>query len=117
MAGCRFPRAILPKHPYDNQSLQVGQSPAPLGLGACCVEELRKIVTKYLALAGAMGRAVPLSAFGLPPEEATRLFSALDEDYQISRYLKLTRQSGVEYSINGFPQTHVAFDPAVETLL
>jgi hypothetical protein len=81
------------------------------------VNELRQIVDRYLALAGHFGRAVPLDSFGLGEQETARLFSALDEDYQISRYLKFSRQSGAEFSINGFPQTHVALEEAIRTLL
>jgi len=81
------------------------------------VNELRQLVDRYLALAGHFGRAVTLAAFGLGEQETTRLFSALDEDYQISRYLKLSREAGAEFSINGFPQTHVTLDEAIRSLL
>jgi len=85
--------------------------------GASGVNELRQLVERYLLLAGQFGRAVSLETFALSPEETARLFSALDEDYQISRYLKFSRQSGTEFSINGFPQTHVAFDEAILDVL
>ena len=85
--------------------------------GASGVSELRQLVERYLLLAGQFGRAVSLETFALSPEETARLFSALDEDYQISRYLKFSRQSGTEFSINGFPQTHVAFDEAILDVL
>jgi hypothetical protein len=81
------------------------------------VNELRQIVDRYLALAGRFGQAVPLASFGLGEQETCRLFSAFDEDYQISRYLKLSRAAGAEFSINGFPQTHVALDEAIRSLL
>jgi len=81
------------------------------------VNELRQVVDRYLALAGHFGQAVPLASFGLGEQETSRLFSALDEDYQISRYLKLSREAGAEFSINGFSQTHVALDEAIRTLL
>jgi hypothetical protein len=81
------------------------------------VNELRQIVERYLLLAGQFGRAVSLDSFAMGAEETARMFSALDEDYQISRYLKFTRQSGTEYTINGFPQTHVAFEEAILDLL
>jgi hypothetical protein len=86
-------------------------------LAKTSVNELRQLVDRYLALAGHFGRAVPLASFGLGEQETSRLFSALDEDYQISRYLKLSREAGTEFSINGFPQTHVALDEAIRTLL
>jgi len=85
--------------------------------GASGVNELRQLVERYLLLAGQFGRAVSLETFALSAEETARVFSALDEDYQISRYLKFSRQSGTEFSINGFPQTHVAFDEAILDVL
>ena len=72
---------------------------------------------RYLLLAGQFGREVSLDSFGLGAEETSRLFSTLDEDYQISRYLKFARRSGTEVSINGFPQTHVAIEEAILDLL
>jgi len=81
------------------------------------VNDLRQLVERYLLLAGQFGRAVSLDSFALGTEETERVFSALDEDYQISRYLKFSRQSGAEFSVNGFPQTHVAFEEAILDLL
>jgi hypothetical protein len=79
--------------------------------------ELRQIVDRYLALAGGFGTAVPLLSFDLGEEETGRVFGALDEDYQISRYLRFSRQDGTEFSINGFPQTHVALEEGIHALL
>jgi hypothetical protein len=81
------------------------------------VDDLRQLVERYLLLAGQFGREVSLDSFGMGGEETVRVFSALDEDYQISRYLKFSRQGGTEFSINGFPQTHVAFGEAILDLL
>lgn len=81
------------------------------------MSELRQIVDRYLALAGAFGAAVPLESLGFGGEVTTRLFSAFDEDYQISRFMKFSRQSGAEFSINGFPQTHVALEEGIRALL
>jgi len=81
------------------------------------MSELRQIVDRYLALAGGFGAAVPLAAFAFGADETARLFSAFDEDYQVSRYMKFSRQSGAEFSINGFPQTHVALDEGIRALL
>ncbi|HUJ39269.1 MAG TPA: hypothetical protein VLW54_01885 [Candidatus Acidoferrales bacterium] len=81
------------------------------------MSELRQIVDRYLALAGGFGAAVPLAAFGFGAEETARLFSAFDEDYQVSRFLKFSRSVGAEYSINGFPQTHVALGEGIRGLL
>jgi hypothetical protein len=81
------------------------------------VGELRQIVDRYLALAGGFGTAVPLASFDLGEEETARVFGALDEDYQISRYLRFSRQGGTEFLINGFPQTHVALEEGIHALL
>ena len=81
------------------------------------MNELRQIVDRYLALAGQFGVAVPLGSFGFGQQETARVFSAFDEDYQVSRYLKFSKQSGAQFSINGFPQTHVALDEAIRGLL
>ncbi len=81
------------------------------------MNELRQIVDRYLALVGGFGPAVPLEAFGFEAEETARLFSAFDEDYQVSRYMKFSRETGPEYSINGFAQTHVALDEGIRGLL
>lgn len=78
---------------------------------------LRELVDKYLAVAGGYGKAVPISALGLGREEAERLFSALDEDYHISRYLHLQNAAGASYTINGFQQTHVSLDPEIPSIL
>ena len=94
-----------------------GKSRAAGALAKTSVNELRQLVDRYLALAGHFGRAVPLVSFGLGEQETSRLFGSLDEDYQISRYLKLSREAGPEFSINGFPQTHVALDEAIRSLL
>ena len=79
--------------------------------------ELRQIVEKYLASAGGFGAAVKLGVFGLSREETEKLFSALDEDYQISRFFDFSQQDGETFSINGFPQTHIAIDAAIQTIL
>jgi len=79
--------------------------------------ELRQIVEKYLASAGGFGAPVKLGVFGLTREETEKLFSALDEDYQISRFFDFSQQDGETFSINGFPQTHIAIDAAIQTIL
>jgi hypothetical protein len=81
---------------------------------------LREVVERYRTLAGAYGRRVALSQFGLEREEAERLFSAFDEDYHISRFFHFTfdpDSPGDSYSINSFPQSHVALDAEIETIL
>jgi hypothetical protein len=78
---------------------------------------LRQIVEKYLAVAGGFGFLAPLADFGLERNEAERVFSVLDEDYHISRYLHFSQVSGVSYAINGFEQTHITIDAEIESIL
>jgi hypothetical protein len=84
---------------------------------------LRDVVQKYQALAGDFGRPVALAAFGLPPGETKLLFSMLDEDYLISRFLHFSLDQaaagspGQAYEINGFLQSHVSLDAEVKTIL
>jgi hypothetical protein len=81
---------------------------------------LREIVDRYVAAAGGFGQPVALSAFGLERGETEKLFSALDEDYHISRFLKFTMEAAQAkntFSINSFPQSHVSIDREIETIL
>ncbi|HUO34696.1 MAG TPA: hypothetical protein VMU43_06875 [Candidatus Acidoferrum sp.] len=78
---------------------------------------LREVVEKYLALGGGYGRSVALASFDLPPSDAERIFSAIDDDYQISRFLHFTNSSGEAYAINGYPQTHLTIDAGIQPLL
>ena len=82
---------------------------------------LREVVETYKKMAGQFGRPVSLASFGLERDQAERLFSALDEDYHISRYFHFSDQrpaaSDPAYQINGFPHTHVAIDREVEEVL
>jgi hypothetical protein len=78
---------------------------------------LKQIVERYLAVALKFGNVVPLSAFGLTPEETERLFSALDEDYHISRFLHFSLDKGESYAISGWQASHVSIDPSIESIL
>ena len=88
---------------------------------------LAALVRKYVEIAGGFGRAVHLSQFGLSKAEAEKLLAALDEDYQISRYMVLARErddalaayppSARVYLINGYEVTHVSFAADVQKLL
>ncbi len=78
--------------------------------------QLRDAVEKYVQLAGGYGKPVPLSSFGLSKEETQKFFSALDEDYHISRFFRFEMASGETYDINGFAQTHVSIDAEIETI-
>ena len=87
--------------------------------------QLREVVTKYREVAGGFGKPVPMAAFGWSREETEQVFSLCDEDYHISRFFQFTLDPQTEpsatpivaYKINGFPQTHVAIDAAIEAIL
>jgi hypothetical protein len=80
--------------------------------------ELRETVEKYKSLAGEFGRPVELARFGFSNEETEKLFGVFDEDYHISRFFHFSSTTGAAaYSINGFPQTHVAIDAAISEIL
>jgi hypothetical protein len=78
---------------------------------------LREIVDKYLAAAGTYGKTVPLSALGLSRTEAEKAFSVLDEDYNISRFFHFQCAAGANFTINGFPQSHVSIDGEIQSIL
>ncbi|MCL4522663.1 MAG: hypothetical protein M1451_01980 [Acidobacteria bacterium] len=98
---------------------------------------LRETVDKYLEIAGDFDRAVPLEDFGLSQEETERHFSALDEDYHISRYVhfsdpssaaadsgqaseqktKTSKAATATFQINGFANTHVSIDAEIAEVL
>jgi hypothetical protein len=84
---------------------------------------LRDVFEKYRQLAGGFGRPLPLAAFGLSTQETERLFGIFDEDYHISRFFHFTFEpaatdgSSRSYHINGFPQSHVALDAEIESIL
>lgn len=78
---------------------------------------LRQLVDRYCALTPEFGPAVPLASFQQSKAETERVFSAFDEDYHISRFLKFSEADGEKYSINGVAVTHVAIDAEIETIL
>jgi hypothetical protein len=79
--------------------------------------ELKEIIQKYLAAAGAYGRSVPLTELALSREEIEDVFGSLDEDYHISRFFHFACTAGANFQINGFPQTHVSVDAEIESIL
>jgi hypothetical protein len=79
--------------------------------------QLGELVEKYLALAGDFGQPVALERFALGEKETERLFGAFDEDYHISRYFHFTLADGMRFAINGEPETHVALDAEIRTIL
>jgi len=79
--------------------------------------ELREVVEKYLAKASAYGREVPIASLGFSRAEVEDAFSLFDEDYHIGRFFHFRQGVGESYTIDGFPQTHVAIDEAIESIL
>jgi hypothetical protein len=78
---------------------------------------LANVISKYVAAAGGYGKPVALSALGFSQQEIEETFSGFDEDYHISRFFRFSRAQGTEYLIDGFPQTHVAIDAEVQSIL
>jgi len=78
---------------------------------------LQEIVDRYSALAKQGGEPVALEAFALDPEDTIKLFTSLDEDYHISRFVKFTFDNGRLYLISGNPSTHIQIDAAIRELL
>jgi hypothetical protein len=78
---------------------------------------LRALIDRYLSQAGTFGNAVALSSFALNQSETERLFSSFDEDYHISRFFHFSQAAGTQFSINGFPATHVAIDSEIQSIL
>jgi hypothetical protein len=84
---------------------------------------LRDVVEKYRQLSGGFGKPLALAAFGLSVEETERVFGIFDEDYHISRFFHFSTQPAAAepaaqtYSINSFPQSHVALDAEIESIL
>jgi len=78
---------------------------------------LKEVVDKYLQHAGKFGESVQLSAFGYSPEETSRLFSSLDEDYHISRFLTYSTADGPRYSVSGNPVTHIRIEDSIRSIL
>lgn len=85
--------------------------------------DLAAFVQRYLEVAGEFARPVALSRLGLRKQELEGTLSVLDEDYQISRYMFLSRASDLVvanhnlYRINGFEYSHVSFDSGIQQLI
>jgi hypothetical protein len=78
---------------------------------------LREVVDRYLAVTPSFGQPVALSAFQLSPTETQILFSILDEDYHLSRFLHFSNIAGEAYVISGEAVTHLSIDPAIQSIL
>jgi hypothetical protein len=89
--------------------------------------DLRTAVQLYLEATGGFDRPLHLSRFGLAKDEVERIVSAWDEDYQISRYVLLSRERDEtlgEYPadsriflINGFEVSHLSFREGIQQML
>ena len=78
---------------------------------------LKEVVDRYSSLSKQWGDPVALEAFALDPEETIKLFTSLDEDYHISRFVKFSFDHGRLYLISGNPSTHIQIDAAIRDLL
>lgn len=78
---------------------------------------LQEVVDRYSSLAKRWGDPVALEAFALDPEETIKLFTSLDEDYHISRFVRFSFDNGRLYLISGNPSTHIQIDAAIRDLL
>jgi len=89
--------------------------------------DLAAAVKKYLEITGGFDRPLHLSRFDLSRADTEKIFSAWDEDYQISRYLQFSRTPDEAlasappalrvFVINGHESTHVSFRADIRRLL
>ena len=90
------------------------------GAGLLCAPNmlsLKEVVDRYSTLAKQGGEPVALESFALDPEETIKLFTSLDEDYHISRFVNFSMNHGRVYVISGNPATHIQIDVAIRELL
>ena len=112
----RLVRAFLKERKRVHSAAEQARSAACACLAT--MKNLREIVERYSSLATRFGEPIALSAFALSPEETEALFSSFDEDYHISRFLHFSRANGsASFLISGEFVTHVAFDPAIRSVL
>jgi len=78
---------------------------------------LKEVVERYEALAKEFGEPVALSSFHLSSDETSHLFSSLDEDYHISRFLHFSCGSGQRFTVAGEEVTHLSIDQGISSLL
>ncbi len=89
--------------------------------------DLPTLVRKYFELAGSFDQPLHLSRFGISKPEIEKIFSEWDEDYQISRYMMLSRERDEAlmsfpvnervYLISGFECSHVTFHQDIQKLM
>lgn len=88
---------------------------------------LKAAVEKYLAVAGAFGRPMPLSEFGLDRKTTEAMLAAWEEDYQLHRHLELIPASPgiptgedlqqMSYFIGGIAYTGLVFRESVRSVI
>ena len=79
---------------------------------------LKELVDRYRERAGGFGYPLALAEFGLPKKELERELSAFDEDYQISRFFRFSREPDADaFTINGFDYSHLTILPEIEEIL
>ena len=118
--GCRQSTRFHPRSQRDTlRKADSGRRANRTGAPHCIPNmlSLKEVVDRYSSLAKRGGAPVALSAFGLTPEETAKLFTALDEDYHISRFVKFSFDHGRLYLISGNPSTHIQIDAAIRELL
>ena len=89
--------------------------------------DLAAFVKRYAELSRASGGPIHLSEFGLGKAETEEVLSAFDDDYQISRFIVLSREPDEDlvsypvdarvYSINGFEVSHVSLAPGIRDVV
>ena len=79
--------------------------------------DLSAVIERYVTLTDKFGEPVALSAFELTPEITQSVFTSLDEDYHISRYLHFSNAGGNAYLISGAAVTHVSIDATIRDVL
>ena len=114
-------RSILPNRRAERQFPASGAAWGAVDFDGAAAEpammNLREIVERYKALAKTSGEPVALEAFGLSPAETAKLFTAMDEDYHISRFLTFSQAQGTQYSVSGNAVTHLRLDEGILSLL
>jgi hypothetical protein len=92
-------------------------SSSPLPNAQSVGVRLADLIERYLGASGGYGKPAALAALGLSHAETESSLSQFDEDYMISRFLHFSMQSGEAFQINGFPQTHLIIDAAIQSIV
>jgi len=86
---------------------------------------LNAAVQKYLAVTGAFGQPMPLTAFGLDREQTEAMLAAWEEDYQLHRHMELisAKEGPLEastparYFVGGIAYTGVVMQESIRTVI